>query len=264
MSHKCIKFDAMRMNEVFGAFLREYRKNHGLTMEQIANATHEYGSGWDTSAIGSFERGKRSATLSNILIILQSLSDLTGEELGLSSITFSDAMDVDEEVQLNDELSIDKEQLRNALEGGAVDIKPNPELKALKEDAYRRTAAAVFNMADTLDRPLVDWRLATSDREPTISEKRAAVRLGIPPKYVTAWCYGLFDGRSLDEETTLRAGEGANAQKRGRATRLVVDDIRKAMDERANCFIEDLVNHDTSLPKTKGLLDSQRMNGRDQ
>lgn len=238
----------MRMNEVIGAFLREYRKNHGLTMEQIANATHEYGSGWDTSAIGSFERGKRAATLSNILIILQSLSDLTGEELGLSSITFSDAMDVDEEVQLNDELAIDKEQLRGALEGEPVNVKPAPKygtraFEDLKKDVYSSAVAESAHM-DASIRPSLQWLVFTHDREPTISERRAAAKLEIPPEYVTAWCYGLFDGRSLDEETTRRAGEGANAQKRGRATRLIVDDIRKAIDEQRSYVVEALVNGD--------------------
>lgn len=236
------------MNEVFGAFLREYRKNHGLTMEQIANATHEYGSGWDTSAIGSFERGKRAATLSNILIILQSLSDLTGEALGLSSITFSDALDADEEVQLNDELTIDMEQLRGALEGEPVNVKPATRLgaqafKDLKRDVYS-SAVAESALMDASNRPPLRWLVFTHDREPTISEKRAAAKLGILPEYVTAWCYGLFDGRSLDEETTRRAGEGANAQKRGRATRLIVDDIHKAIDEQSSRVVEDMVNGD--------------------
>lgn len=248
MSQRCIKFNAMRINEAFGAFLREYRKSHSLTMEQIANATHAYGSGWDTSAIGSFERGKRATTLSNILIMLQSLSDITGEQLYLESIMNSDAMSDDGDVQLSNSLIVSRDRLIAALSGNPVDIKPLPEVGTKEWRNYVCSTLTAMEDSSAVQEkakePTVDWLVTTRGRTPTISECRAAKKLDMLPEYVVAWCYGLFQGRSLDEEAIARAGDDANAQKRGRATRRILEDIRNAIDVKAEVLAEQIANGD--------------------
>ncbi|WP_171002872.1 helix-turn-helix domain-containing protein [Bifidobacterium moukalabense] len=223
------------MNEVFGAFLREFRKDNGLTMEQIANATHYYGTDWDTSAIGAFERGKRSASLANILIVLQALNDLVDCDISLADIADSTALRDDGYVELNDNLTISARQLYDALHDEPIyGLRSVPDRYIRSHKKYEEVKDIIPKVMDASKLPCDDWLAMTAGRVPTISEKRAAARLGITPQQVTAWCFGLFNGRTLDEETTRRAGEGANAQKRGQATRRIVDVIRAEINEKAS------------------------------
>ncbi len=77
----------MRMNEIVGDWLRGKRVEYGLTLDQIATASHRYGSGWTAGTLSYMEKGGSKAdALPTLMVLLATLNDLTGEEFRLADI----------------------------------------------------------------------------------------------------------------------------------------------------------------------------------
>lgn len=233
----------MKINDIFGEFLHDFRTEHGLTLDQVATTSCEYGTGWNTSVISSFERGKRSATIPNMLVLLQALNDLTGENLRLANVF--DEWPVGTDLEITDTFTVDCARVSDMLEGEAVDIKPlpkfgTPEYVAMKNELFDQARDAVRNDAK---HPCPDVLMFTRMIPPTLAERRAAERLGMSAEDLIGWCFQLF-GCRLSAEITNRVGNGASPQKRGRATRDIQSEIQEAVTEKLEDMATDLVNGD--------------------
>ena len=187
----------MQIGEIVGAWLSNYRAEKKLTLEQIADASQRYGSGWAASTVSRMEKGSsKGDSLTALIILLATLNDLNHDDLCLSDIF----MDCDA-VEVGDGFEVDEDGFFNALGGRPVDI------------------------AD----PFEHGRLIPLYA--TLAETRLANRSGVDSEALHEACMNLY-GHSLDEEAAKRAGEGATPQKRGRVTRVlageILDYMRKA------------------------------------
>lgn len=180
----------MKINDIVASWLRSYRAERGLTLDQIATASHKYESGWTSATLSHMESGGSKAdSLETLLILLATLNDLNRDDLRLSDI-FIDC----DAVEVGDGFEVDEDGFFNALGGRPVDI------------------ADPFEHARLI--PLYA----------TLAETRLANRSGVDSEALHEACMNLY-GHSLDEEAAKRAGEGATPQKRGRVTRVLADEI---------------------------------------
>lgn len=180
----------MKINDIVASWLRSYRAERGLTLDQIATASHKYESGWTSATLSHMESGGSKAdSLETLLILLATLNDLNRDDLCLSDIF----MDCDA-VEVGDGFEVDEDGFFNALGGRPVDI------------------------AD----PFEHGRLIPLYA--TLAETRLAKRNGVDAEALHEACMNLY-GHSLDEEAAKRAGEGATPQKRGRVTRVLAGEI---------------------------------------
>lgn len=180
----------MKINDIVASWLRSYRAERGLTLDQIATASHKYESGWTSATLSHMESGGSKAdSLETLLILLATLNDLNRDDLRLSDI-FIDC----DAVEVGDGFEVDEDGFFNALGGRPVDI------------------ADPFEHARLI--PLYA----------TLAETRLANRNGVDSEALHEACMNLY-GHSLDEEAAKRAGEGATPQKRGRMTRVLADEI---------------------------------------
>ena len=77
----------MRMNEIVGEWLQDYRAEHGLTLDQIADASHRYGTNWGNVNVSRMEKGGGKAdALPTLMILLATLNDLTGDGLTMADV----------------------------------------------------------------------------------------------------------------------------------------------------------------------------------
>lgn len=180
----------MKINDIVASWLRSYRAERGLTLDQIATASHKYESGWTSATLSHMESGGSKAdSLETLLILLATLNDLNRDDLRLSDI-FIDC----DAVEVGDGFEVDEDGFFNALGGRPVDI------------------ADPFEHGQLI--PLYV----------TLAETRLANRSGVDSEALHEACMNLY-GHSLDEEAAKRAGEGATPQKRGRMTRVLADEI---------------------------------------
>lgn len=230
----------MALNINISAYLEGFRKQHHWTYDQIADAARQYGVQWSSATVQSMEHGARlSDSLSNMLILASSLNDLLEKGGQPRSVTLSDLIHpLPDEVFYNlgraqDNAAANVESVRDAMAGKPVAI----SAKLLGHDV-----PIAPGVQRTLGRPCFRYRGdsegylhrfdsdVVSDHAPTIAEKRAAEKLNMHPYDLAAFCAVRF-GHTLEEESYARAGDDSTPQKRGRATRLVIDEIRDTLQQ---------------------------------
>lgn len=125
----------MRMNEIVGDWLRGYRVEHGLTLDQIADASHRYGSSWNNVNVLRMEKGGSKAdALPTLMVLLATLNDLTGDNLTLADVFTDYAGTVD----IGD-YATSYENVVSALQGDAVSFKgaSDDRLRLMREEDER-------------------------------------------------------------------------------------------------------------------------------
>ena len=225
-------FVHMRINEIIGSWFGEYRRAHGLTMEQIADAARTYGANWRSANISRMESGGNSIdALPTILILFATLNDLTGDEISLSTpfskVQYSNSEYEDSSfIELNSSYIAPLQSVSKALRDNPVHLgrllsttylgydkeKPRYELTGYDHGTPVFTAQATHFPPTAAERRLSEKLAKHSD---SIDASDIAV---------AAICDVLY-GHSLDEEAAKRAGEGATPQKRGRVTRVLAGEI---------------------------------------
>lgn len=137
----------MRMNEIVGDWLRDKRDEHGLTLDQIATASHRYGSGWTAGTLSYMEKGGSKAdALPTLMILLATLNDLTGEDFKLADIFTWSGGDVD----IAKGYSTSYENVANALHYEPVSFKHTnmDTLERMRRDLEEEDARLVGEYPD--------------------------------------------------------------------------------------------------------------------
>ena len=242
-----LEFLDMKMNEYIGAYLAKFRKEHGLTLDDIATASNAYGSGWTTGTISLMERGGSKAdSLQTIIILAATIGDLRKDSFPLSEFFVGK-----EPIEIGDGLSVEAYEIGDILTGSDVELASVAELNESTEEWVQRFTklhAEAWRVAEIAveewgeyKKPLPDSLILSSRHVPTLSEKRAAKKLNIPVEDFNAWCLEVY-GKYLDEITSELAGDNASAQKRGAVTRKVISAIEKKMEDKKEWLTEHVLN----------------------
>lgn len=233
-----------------GAFVSHVRREHGLTLDQIARAARSYGASWSASSVSNIERGQASLTLPTLLLLALALGDLVEQPLTLSALlgdvevlTLVSGGQYPVERSWVDGVLKGAEVTRSSVE--RVDAENDHEvdeeledevLRKMRETRGREATPAERDdqVAQLLDQSQVPPEPAT--RKPargnagSLAEERAAKRLGISIARLRQLALHLW-ARSLEEEASRSAGRDSTPQARGRVTRVLVDEIRGSMNE---------------------------------
>ncbi len=227
----------MKINDIVASWLRSYRAERGLTLDQIATASHKYESGWTSATLSHMESGGSKAdSLETLLILLATLNDLNRDDLRLSDIFIDcDAVEVGDGFEesggskadsletllillatLND---LNRDDLRLSdifIDCDAVEVGDGFEVD--EDGFFNALGGRPVDIADPFEHARLIPLYAT------LAETRLANRSGVDSEALHEACMNLY-GHSLDEEAAKRAGEGATPQKRGRMTRVLADEI---------------------------------------
>lgn len=211
----------MRINEAVGRFLKQYRTEHGLTLDDIATASHHYGTNWTAAKIRDIERGGGSAdSLPVILILLSALNDLRyTKEMPISSdedLKIIDIFGDETHVEIADGRFVSVNLIALILAGDTRTL--DGGIWHGGKHPFKSSIPVVMSSHDGKRTPEYS----------TAAESRAAAKLGLQPLEVTRFCINWF-GHTLDEEASKRAGAGASPQKRGRATREIIQEMQDAL-----------------------------------
>ena len=239
-----------------GAFVSQVRREHGLTLDQIARAARSYGASWSASSVSNIERGQASLTLPTLLLLALALGDLLERPLTLSALlgevevltlvsggqhpvkrSWVDGVLKGAEVTMSSVDRVDRVDRVDTEDDHEVDEKLEDEvLRKMRETRGREATRAERSdqVAHLLDQSQMPPEPAT--RNPawgdagSLAEERAAKKLGISLDRLRQLAVGLW-ARSLEEESSRRAGPDSTPQARGRVTRVLVDEMRAFLTE---------------------------------
>lgn len=233
-----------------GAFVSQIRREQGLTLDQIARAARSYGASWSASSVSNIERGQASLTLPTLLLLALSLGDLLGRPLTLSAL-LGDAGVLT--LVAGGEYPVKRSWVDGVLKGAGVtmdsderdlaesDHEVDEELEAEVLRKMREMRGREMTRAEDYDQVAqlleqsqmpVEWpsRNSTQEGAGSLAEERAAKKLGISIARLRQLALDLW-ARSLEEESSRRAGTDSTPQARGRVTRVLLDEIRATMKE---------------------------------
>ncbi|ORC02208.1 hypothetical protein B1T48_14005 [Mycobacterium persicum] len=211
------------MADVVGRNAQVLRGNH--TFDEVAAAVSAAGLKWGRGRVYDLENGGVVPRLDTLILLCQAFSGLLGREVRLSDLLRGDGrVDVaDQPVPLS--------TVRDALAGAPVNL-PEPRVSTtdlLKRDFLDKLAERSSEQIA----PRRKSKLYEIHRQWGEAEERARRALGIGKKDDTRLLEAMADlwGHSLSVERDRLAGPNASAQKRGRITRELREQLREAITD---------------------------------
>lgn len=189
--------------------------------DEVARAARLYGLKWNTGRVSDFEHGRLSPTVPTLLGVSLALSHVTGR-----TISLFDLVACDEPIEINEKLILEGERLRAYLSGTATAPLPG------RAESVRASARRAVESFRRLPRYLDDVPIEAverAERGSGESEQRAAKELGIDTFRLIHESADLW-GQSFSAERDQRAGPEANAQKRGRVSRQLKEQLRERLN----------------------------------
>jgi transcriptional regulator with XRE-family HTH domain len=240
--------EAMAYADAVGTFLRIYRREHGITLESIAQLGREFGATWSLSSVQSIEAGRAAPTLPTLLTLALVLGLLSGEPLRLADLLGS-AEALDRPYADRPDQPVKRAWVDRALSGHAVELTDNDHERSderpynfvderlesavgqrgsrpLTAEEKDSTVAGFWDSA--IEPPDPAERRSSRPPIPSLAESRAAKKLGILPIELQQHAARLW-GRSLEAEALARGGADSTPQARGRVTRVLVEELRAAL-----------------------------------
>jgi transcriptional regulator with XRE-family HTH domain len=207
---------APTLAQLVGINVKRLRLSAGLTLDKVATNGRGYGPGWTDSSIAAIERGDFRPTLQILVVLAQTIGDLSQ-----SPVRLSDFLDGADTVQISDTLTVTTDYVRKLLNGEPVDlwaddvVLPEGERRQL-EDASKRIDKAIKHIRT--DPKFVE------EGATYLTVRRAARRLGvdvteIDRRSITKW------GQSFLAERDSRVPTGASPQRVGAVTRAMLAEL---------------------------------------
>lgn len=212
--------------QVVGENVRKFRGDS--TLEDVAIQGKKLGSNWSSGSISAIERGNFKVTIENLLLLSLALGHLKGQ----GAVPLSELVSGENWLMVNDGFRIHRDDLLAYLSGAEIGDDSREEsyieaafaakIEAKKKELGEIVGPWDWGKEETLQR--------VASREALPSEVRIAKRLGIEPRELIVWSQHLW-ATSFEDQRDIRSGEGASAQKRGRVSRELMEEIRKAREE---------------------------------
>jgi transcriptional regulator with XRE-family HTH domain len=213
------------LGTVFGKNAHRLRKRAELTLDQVSIAARARGLNWSESRVADFEAGKVAPNLTTLIAVVLALQDA-----GCTDATFPRLLQPISAwpIQINDSLPLWNEQVINLLSGQPIG-EPNPLGHKRKEVPRSFTELEPDESVIAERLPFHSPGILTAVIKTSgATEERTRKALGIS-SMLLADLSGALWKRTFSQERDRRAGEGANAQKRGQVTRQMRKELQAAI-----------------------------------
>lgn len=219
--------------QVVGANAKRLRAE--ATGSAVARAAKKHGLNWGTGRIADLEAGRVSPTLSVLVAFAAALGDVKERPVALPELVEHDGF-----IALTSDLAVTGDALVRFLNGDPVELTVSDIPGGLEamSSAFARAFEHFDRQNQYLDAhhpklnnltrliPASVWEeVAMHSGE---AEDRAAKTLGVE-RFVLDHASAALWGKSLSQERDARAA-GESAQKRGRVTRSLLNEIRRVLD----------------------------------
>lgn len=222
---------ARTLAKAAGDGARSIRIEAGATLAEVAKAIRAYGFPWSTGKVGDFEAGRIPPNLATLIAVAAALGDVRSDEITVGNVALADLFLGEDRIAITDELTMTAEEVRGILTGDSVlaGVGDMPaELGAVVRLVERvraqeagRPEWAQEMASDSVIEILGDF--ADADYKVTKS-------LGVEDQYVSAAAMMKLWQKTFVAERDRIAGADASAQKRGRISRNLKEQLRAAIN----------------------------------
>nr|WP_255396208.1 helix-turn-helix transcriptional regulator [Kocuria sp. CNJ-770] len=212
--------------DVIGQNVRQIRERRGLTLDDIARESREYGLRWNTGRVSRIERGDGAVTMETLLVLALVLSELTGE-----SVTPAVLLDASEPIEIAPQATLRPGVVREVLEGrnAGLFVGDLVDGEKLIQEAVGRLQDRMGAYRNVMGPGFDTERVNEAQAAWSLADERAARKLGVANAEFLAWSVRLW-GHTMSAEVEKRAEPGASPQKKGRITRVLLDELRQAVN----------------------------------
>jgi transcriptional regulator with XRE-family HTH domain len=213
---------------VIGKNAQRLRKNAGLTLDQVSIAARIRGLNWSESRVADFESGRAAPNLATLIAFCLALADA-----GCAKATFPELLRSTPPIQINGSLLLWDDDVVNLLSGRPVqEPKPLGQTRPDLPKSFTSIAPHEWLIAERYpvpdDQPTLLLHLALA-KASGATEERTRKALGISSMLLAILSAALWK-RTFSQERDRRAGEGANAQKRGQVSRQMRAELQAAIE----------------------------------
>jgi transcriptional regulator with XRE-family HTH domain len=201
---------APRLAKVIGKNARRLRTDARLTLDQVSIAAQMRGLNWSESRVADFESGRVAPNLTTLIAVCLALADA-----GCAEATFPELLRSETPIQINDSLLLSNKQVVNLLSR-------RPASEPFTDSEWVTAAAQEAFDASAI--------LTAVTKASGATEERTRKALGISRTELADWAAAQGWTRTFSQERDHRAGEGANAQKRGQVTRQMRKELQAAIE----------------------------------
>lgn len=187
------------LDAAFGERVRTLREASEASRDDLARACWRAGLRWDAGRVAHLEQGRVAATIPTLIGVVQALSEVSSRSVAIYELLPDTGT-----IAFTDGRTFPAAMLRDALAGGSI--------------------------APTVAGPVEDPRL---ERGWGKVDDRLVADLGGGPEVIYGATRALY-GHTATQERDARAGDDATAQKRGRITRRILDEVRAALTPTAD------------------------------
>src|SRR5699024_7040055 len=190
--------------EAVGQTLRQLRRKHKLTLDQIAHAGRELGATWSASSVSNIEKGVARPTLPSLFFLIASINSLTGMRMSLL-----DLIGDEPSVLLNNNNDEDSAVTRQWLEDilGTAPVVMEHPIEPLVKRVEKKTYRA------------------------SLAERRVMDKLDIAIDQLYRMSTAMW-GQSFEDERDDRAVSDT-PQARERITRELIDEMQLALRQQS-------------------------------
>lgn len=218
---------------VVGRNLRSYREHFGLTLAEVSKAARDNGVKWSTGRLTQVEKGEGAATVELLVVLALTLSDLSGFEVSpLDFLATNDPVRIGgKAANAADEvppLDLTAAAFHAILAGEKHEVFPPDMPQEAQEALHADIVEGVKRSAVEYGTDVTFEQIEEARKAWSLTDERAARKLGIGPKTFTGQCIRVW-GHLLSVEVEARSDPGDSPQKRGRVTRVLLDELRRSI-----------------------------------
>lgn len=211
---------------LIGKNAKGFRLSAKITLDEFAVFARQRGLPWSESRVADFEAGRASPSIPTVVAVCLALA-----EAGCYDVTVAALLATTESVQLNDNLTVDGSLLSGWFAGEPVE----PSYPA--DSQIRRDLTIPVTNKDGVKRVVMAKREAPMDNIALAknilavsgsAEERVRKNLGLTRRGLAELCAVTWR-RSFSEERDARAGDEANAQRRGSITRQLQSELQEIL-----------------------------------
>jgi DNA-binding XRE family transcriptional regulator len=179
-----------------GSIVRRIRNEHRISRDTLARAGSHFGVTWGRTTIENIEAGRFSPTIPTLYVLCQTLSSLAKRNVALLDLFPPEGL-----VEIGDDFAIPVQRLRRFLGD---------------EEAVQFIGDGLDELLRTLNGP---------PPPPSLTEERAAKKLGVDVRTLQRLARDVFTGDSLEDVVRQSTPPDASPQARGHETRHYVQEI---------------------------------------